>query len=131
MDFRLTRNFYLGVLANQDLKGNNSAGLRATSFVSVLPRFEYRGLEVSMPLTLSENYRNFYVGSYVRLGPVFFGTDNLGGLLTVAANGQFSGADIYGGVSFGIGHCPILSRHNRSEERRVGKECRYRYSPDN
>lgn len=105
LDFRMSKNLYTSVFWNQSLKGRNSSGLRSTSMVSVVPRFESRGFEFSMPLTLSENYRNFYVGAYTRIGPVFFGSDNLGGLLNVASASQFSGADIYGGVSFGIGHC--------------------------
>lgn len=104
-DFRWSKNFYTALYWNQSLKGNGSAGLRSTSMLSIIPRFESRGFEFSMPLTLSENYRNFYVGMYTRIGPVFFGSDNLGGLLNVAASSNFTGADIYGGISFGIGHC--------------------------
>lgn len=105
MDFRLTKNFYTSVFWNQSLKGYNSTGLRSTSMLSVIPRIESRGFEFSMPITLSENYRNFYVGAYTRIGPVFFGSDNLGGLLNVASASQFRGADIYGGISFGLGYC--------------------------
>jgi hypothetical protein len=104
-DFRLSKHLYTAVYWNQSLKGFNSTGMRSTSMLSVVPRIESRGFEFSMPLTLSENYRNFYVGAYTRIGPVFFGSDNLGGLLNVGGAGQFKGADIYGGVSFGIGHC--------------------------
>lgn len=112
LDFRMSKNLYTSVFWNQSLKGRNSSGLRSTSMVSVVPRFESRGFEFSMPLTLSENYRNFYVGAYTRIGPVFFGSDNLGGLLNVASASQFSGADIYGGVSFGIGHCVTYQEKN-------------------
>ncbi len=105
MDFRLTKNFYTSVFWNQSLKGYNSTGLRSTSMLSVIPRIESRGFEFSMPITLSENYRNFYVGAYTRIGPIFFGSDNLGGLLNVASASQFRGADIYGGISFGLGYC--------------------------
>ncbi len=105
MDFRLTKNFYTAIFWNQSLKGYNSTGLRSTSMLSVIPRIESRGFEFSMPITLSENYRNFYVGAYTRIGPVFFGSDNLGGLLNVASASQFRGADIYGGISFGLGYC--------------------------
>lgn len=104
-DIRWTKHFYTALFWNQSLKGINSTGMKATSMVSLVPRIESRGFEFSMPLTLSENYKNFYVGAYTRIGPVFFGSDNLGGLLGVAGNSNFRGADIYGGVSFGIGHC--------------------------
>ncbi len=105
MDFRMSKNFYTSIFWNQSLKGYNSTGLRSTSMLSVIPRFESRGFEFSMPVTLSENYRNFYIGAYTRIGPVFFGSDNLGGLLNVASASQFRGADIYGGISFGLGYC--------------------------
>ncbi len=104
-DFRLSKHLYTSVYWNQNLKGLNSTGLRSTSMLSVIPRIESRVFELSIPLTLSENYKNFYVGAYTRIGPVFFGSDNLGGLLKVAGGGDFKGADIYGGVTFGIGHC--------------------------
>jgi len=105
MDFRMSEHFYTSVYWNQSMKSINSTGMRSASMVSVIPRVESKGFEFSMPLTLSENYKNFYVGAYARFGPVFIGSDNLGGLLNVASNSQFRGADIYGGVSFGIGHC--------------------------
>jgi hypothetical protein len=79
--------------------------MRSTSMLSIIPRIESKGFEFSMPITLSENYKNFYVGAYTRIGPVFFGSDNLGGLLNVSSNSEFRGADIYGGISIGIGHC--------------------------
>jgi hypothetical protein len=104
-DFRLSKHIYTTVNWNHSLKPIQSSGLQSTSMLSVIPRIESRGFEFSMPLTLSENYQNFYLGAYARIGPVFFGSDNLGGLLNVSSNSQFRGADIYGGVSFGIGHC--------------------------
>lgn len=105
MDFRLNRNLFTAIYWNQSLKSNMNTGLRSTSMLSVIPRYESGVFEFSMPLTLSENYRNFYLGAYTRIGPFFFGSDNLAGLLNLASNTEFRGADIYGGVSFGIGHC--------------------------
>lgn len=104
-DFRLAKGIYTQVFWNQSLKGMNSTGMRSTSMLSVIPRIESRGFEFSMPITLGENYKNVTIGSYIKIGPVFFGSDNLGGLLNVSSNSNFRGADIYGGVAFGIGHC--------------------------
>ena len=104
-DIRFTKYFYTSLYWNQSLKGNNATGMRSTSMLSIIPRIESKGFEFSMPITLSENYKNFYVGAYTRIGPVFFGSDNLGGLLNVSSNSEFRGADIYGGISIGIGHC--------------------------
>lgn len=104
-DIRFSKHFYTALYWNQSLKGYNTTGMRSTSMLSIIPRIESKGFEFSMPLTLSENYKNFYVGAYTRIGPVFFGSDNLGGLLNVSSNSEFRGADIYGGISIGIGHC--------------------------
>lgn len=104
-DFRFSKNFFTAVYLNQSLKSVKTTGIRSTSMLSVIPRIESRGFEFSMPITLSENYKNLYLGAYARIGPVFFGSDNLGGLLNVASGSEFRGADIYGGISFGIGHC--------------------------
>jgi hypothetical protein len=104
-DIRFSKHFYTALYWNQSLKGNNTTGMRSTSMLSIIPRIESKGFEFSMPITLSENYKNFYVGAYTRIGPVFFGSDNLGGLLNVSSNSEFRGADIYGGISIGIGHC--------------------------
>ena len=104
-DIRFTKYFYTALYWNQSLKGYNTTGMRSTSMLSIIPRIESKGFEFSMPITLSENYKNFYIGAYTRIGPVFFGSDNLGGLLNVSSNSEFRGADIYGGISIGIGHC--------------------------
>jgi hypothetical protein len=104
-DIRFSKYFYTALYWNQSLKGYNTTGMRSTSMLSIIPRIESKGFEFSMPITLSENYKNFYVGAYTRIGPVFFGSDNLGGLLNVSSNSEFRGADIYGGISIGIGHC--------------------------
>ncbi len=104
-DIRFSKYFYTALYWNQSLKGYNTTGMRGTSMLSIIPRIESKGFEFSMPITLSENYKNFYIGAYTRIGPVFFGSDNLGGLLNVSSNSEFRGADIYGGISIGIGHC--------------------------
>jgi hypothetical protein len=104
-DIRFSKHFYTALYWNQSLKGNNTTGMRSTSMLSIITRVESKGFEFSVPITLSENYKNFYVGAYTRIGPVFFGSDNLGGLLNVSSNSEFRGADIYGGISIGIGHC--------------------------
>ncbi len=119
MDFRMSEHLYTAIYLNQSLKSINSTGMRSTSMLSVIPRFESRGFEFSMPLTLSENYKNFYVGAYARFGPVFVGSDNLGGLLNVAGNTEFRGADIYGGVSFGIGYCHKWWSEDKVEPTRI------------
>ena len=111
LDVRLKRNVYANIYWNQNLRAVNVAGLRSTSMLSFIPRYESRAFEFSMPITLSENYQNLYIGAYTRIGPFFFGSDNLGGLLNVASNAQFMGADIYGGIAMGIGFCGTLYKN--------------------
>lgn len=106
MDFRATNRFFIGVNWNQDLKRNKATGMRATSYLALLPRFEFRGFELAAPMVLGQNYKELNLGLYTKIGPFFIGSENLNGLLNKASNSSYSGADVYAGVAFGIGHCP-------------------------
>jgi len=115
-DFRASKRFFVGLNWNQDLKNSNAIGLRSSSQLAVIPRFEFRGLEVSAPIVWGQNYQKVTMGLYARLGPVFVGSENLNGFLNKASNSAFSGADIYGGIAAGIGHCPLWVRDNYDED---------------
>jgi hypothetical protein len=55
--------------------------------------------EISTPLTMFNNYQQFAVGSMVKLGPLFVGSDNL---MAVAGLGKPFGADVYMGLTLPI-----------------------------
>ena len=65
------------------------------SLIAVIPRWESKWLEVSLPISLQNGYRNLAVGLAGRAGPLFVGTDNLPGLLNI---GNPKGLNAYFGI---------------------------------
>lgn len=115
-DIRATKRFFVGVNWNQDLKKNSATGLRSTSYLAVIPRFEFRGLELSTPIVWGQNYQDLNLGLYARLGPFFLGSENINGLLNKVSTSSYSGADIYAGMAMGIGHCPLWVEEEYDED---------------
>jgi len=116
VDIRASKRFFVGLNWNQDLKNASAIGIRSASQLAIIPRFEFRGLEVSAPIVWGQNYQKVTMGIYARLGPVFVGSENINGFLNKASNSVFNGADIYGGVATGIGHCPLWVRGDYDED---------------
>lgn len=105
LDLNLKNNFYVGMNWSQSLKSQGSAGLRKSSYVSVVPRYETEHAEIGMPITLTRDYSALNVGLYGRLGPVIVGTDNLAGLASYVGNGSFKAANVYFAVRMQIPAC--------------------------
>lgn len=98
-DYNLFKNFFVGANLSQDLRGKKNIGVRKASYLVVIPRFESKLLELALPMGLMNDYRTGRIGIYLRVGPVFAGSDNLIGQLK---SNNFYGADFYVGASFGI-----------------------------
>ncbi len=96
VDYRVQEKVYLGGLWTQSLKPAQSVAMMVPSMVAVVPRWESRWVELAVPFTLQDNYTLFTVGLAARLGPVFIGTDHLGGLTTI---GKPRGANLYAGAA--------------------------------
>lgn len=116
LDIRATKRFFLGVNWNQDLKKNSATGMRSTSYLALLPRFEFRGFELSTPIVWGQNYQELNLGLYTRFGPFFLGSENINGLLNKVSTSSYNGADIYAGVAMGIGHCPLWVEEEYDED---------------
>jgi hypothetical protein len=101
-DYHLRDKFYVNSLWVQGLRGSQSIGMKMPSSLSVTPRWESKWIEVAMPFALLDNYNTFTFGLATRLGPLFFGTDNLGTFLNI---NHPRGADLYFGLSV-----PIFNR---------------------
>ncbi len=100
LDYNLFRSFYLGMLWNQSFVSRSSVNFRRPSGIVVMPRFESRLFEISVPVSLNNDYTDAGLGAFLRLGPVFFGTDNL---FTSFKKTGFNGFNFYFGMSSGIG----------------------------
>lgn len=98
-DYRLANKIYVNAAIIQNLRGKFAVGSRYASVASVTPRIEMKWFELSAPLTLFNNYQQFAVGSMVKLGPLFVGSDNL---MAVAGLGKPFGADVYMGLTMPI-----------------------------
>lgn len=98
-DFRLLPAIYLGVHWQQSLVSAKTLGFRNPSSVVVIPRLEMAWFECSMPVSLTQDYKRGAVGGYLRVGPVFIGSDNL---VTTVLTNKAKGFNLYFGVSGGI-----------------------------
>ncbi|MFC5408781.1 DUF5723 family protein [Larkinella bovis] len=105
-DYKYRENVYVGALWTQSLVSPNAVSMIIPSMLAVVPRWENRWAEVSMPLALQDNYSMFTVGLAVRMGPVFAGTDHLGGLANI---GNPRGANFYAGATI-----PLFRRGPRN-----------------
>ncbi|WP_133299757.1 DUF5723 family protein [Larkinella punicea] len=95
-DYQVKNNLYVGLLWTQSLVPSNAVAMIAPSMVAVVPRWESRWAEVSMPVALQDNYSMPTIGLALRAGPVFAGTDHLGGLANI---GNPRGANFYAGAT--------------------------------
>ncbi|GAA4358915.1 DUF5723 family protein [Hymenobacter saemangeumensis] len=98
-DYAVRKHLYAGLLWTQNLLPATTIGSRAISSLALTPRVEFSQAELSLPLLLTNNYRSLQVGAMLRLGPVFVGSDNLGGVFGVTTT---TGYDLYAGLGFAL-----------------------------
>lgn len=99
LDYNVFKWFYVGANWNQSLVSKKAVAFRRPSSVSLIPRFETRGLEFAMPVLVYDDYQQFGLGFFTRIGPVYLGSDNL--IKSLSGN-SINGIDFYFGVSTGI-----------------------------
>ena len=113
LDYNLFKSFYLGMLWNQSFVSRSSINLRRPSGIMFMPRFESRLLEISVPVSFNNDYTDAGLGAFLRLGPVYVGTDNL--LNSIRSNTSFRGFNLYFGMSTGIGKS---KKKNKGKDRK-------------
>jgi predicted nucleic acid-binding Zn-ribbon protein len=119
-DNALTNHFHIGGYWTQSLKAKNSVGLRRSSYLSVVPRWQGETIEIGMPVTASYDYDKMNLGLYGRFGPLIVGSDNLAGLGQFINNDNYSGASFYFGFRSKIGDCEVA--YNNQNRRVVKKK---------
>jgi len=100
-DLKIISGLFIGIQAIQSFKSKESIGLRRPSSVVAIPRFEKKGFEIAIPLSLHNDYQNGSIGFFVRLGPFFFGSDNVIGSIN---RSSFNSFNYYAGLSYGVGN---------------------------
>jgi hypothetical protein len=98
-DYNVFKFFYVGANWSQSLRSKKSVGARRPSYLTVIPRVETKLFEIAIPMGLMNDYKNGRMGLFVRVGPVFVGSDNIIGQLR---SNNIYGADFYFGISTGI-----------------------------
>lgn len=106
VDYQIQPNVYVNALWVQNLVSAKAFGMKGESVLAVTPRYEHRWYEVSVPVSLMNRYGSLGIGLAGRVGPVWFGTDHLTGLLNIGKPKAFN---LYAGVSAGLYRRPPRS----------------------
>lgn len=117
-DYHVRGFYYVGALWSQSLLSRYAVGVRTFSRLTLIPRFEKAKVEVSLPVSLADDYRRLGVGLMVRVGPAYIGSDNLGGMLRL---GRVSGYDLYAGVAFALFQHPPRDRDHDAVSDKVDR----------
>ena len=95
-DYWIDKKFYVSVLYVQSLRKTTVYdGSRLSTTFCVTPRYEHKWVEAALPVIYRPGYSSVQVGISFRLGPVYFGTDNLSGIMGV---GTIKGLNFYAGM---------------------------------
>ncbi|MFT5725042.1 MAG: hypothetical protein ACI9JN_002165 [Bacteroidia bacterium] len=100
-DLNLENNWYLSASYVQSIRGKKVKGVRKQSVAAVGARYETRRFEASSSLVFGHFYNPILLSAFVRYGPVYIGSDNLGGIF---GGKSTNGYNIFAGVQFPILH---------------------------
>ncbi len=106
LDYQLKPNLYVNALLVQNLISPGAFGMKGESVLAVTPRYETKWYQVSVPVSLMNRYGSLGIGLAGRVGPLWFGTDHLAGLLNLGKPKIFS---LYAGISAGLYRRPPKS----------------------
>ncbi|NBX88402.1 MAG: hypothetical protein EBQ97_07805, partial [Bacteroidetes bacterium] len=115
MDIRSGK-WHLGGYLVHSLKPVDMPGLRRSSSLSFVPRFQGERFEYGMPISLANDYTEVQVGGFVRFGPIIIGSNNLWGLGNFMRNTGTQGASFYIGFRSKIGDCHRYTDEYDEEE---------------
>jgi len=115
MDIRSGK-WHLGGYLVHSLKPVDMPGLRRSSTLSFVPRFQGERFEYGMPISLANDYTEVQVGGFVRFGPIIIGSNNLWGLGNFMRNTGTQGASFYIGFRSKIGDCHRYTDEYDEEE---------------
>ena len=87
-DFNLGNNFFVGGQYTQNVRMRSKEGIKVKNVLYIAPRYETKDFTISFSLLFGNYYHKVQTGLYLRGGPFFIGTDNLGSLVgTKSTNG--------------------------------------------
>ncbi len=101
VDVHLSDNWYGSASYIQTLQGNKVRGVRKQNIFSVGARYETRRFESGAHFVVGHFYNPVLVGAFLRYGPVYVGSDNLGGIFTAKSTNGFN---LFAGIQLPILH---------------------------
>ena len=113
VDYYLGKNFYLLGIATLGLPRKNHLGVQRASYLGIVPRFEIKRFEVSVPVSMYE-FRTPQVGLMLRLNSIVIGSDMIGPWIF---NQDAYGADIYFSIKYTIFRSWNCRERKESSER--------------
>ncbi len=82
-DYKISEKIYFNATWIQSLRNPKTMGMNQPSMFALTPRYESKNFDVAVPIALQNGYRNLTFGLAGRAGPLFIGTENLGGILNI------------------------------------------------
>jgi hypothetical protein len=100
-DYQLRKNVYLNLTWRQFLLPSGRRGIIGHSNINFTPRIEKKWFEIALPISLDNNFRNLNYGFAAKLGVIYFGSDNIGGLFNIF---NPRGASVFAGAFIPLFH---------------------------
>ncbi len=96
-DFQLGKHYFISTVLVQSLRKKSSIHHRYQSYLMASPRYETRYFEISLPVLLEYNYRGLRIGTSLRFGPLYIGSNNLYSFINTR---NIKDVDLFAGINF-------------------------------
>lgn len=96
-DFQLGKHYFISTVLVQSLRKKSSIHHRFQSYLMASPRYETRYFEISLPVLLEYDYRALRIGTSLRFGPLYIGSNNLYSFINTR---NIKDVDLFAGINF-------------------------------
>ena len=106
-DYNIGNDFYAGAQYTQSIRLRSKEGVKVRNVLYVAGRYETRKFEASFSLLFGNFYNKVQAGLFLRGGPFYIGTDNLGGFMGTRST---NGISLYTGFALAIPYKRLSDR---------------------
>ncbi|MEZ4803981.1 MAG: DUF5723 family protein [Bacteroidia bacterium] len=114
-DFQFRKNVFVSSIISQSLRKRSSEHNRYQNFLMVSPRYESRFFEISVPAMLEYDYRSLRIGTSLRIGPVYIGSNNLASFIYTRG---FRDVDLFAGIAFGNFNAKSFKKQTKQKRKK-------------
>lgn len=122
-DYNFGYHFYAGAIIQKALTPNSVTGVMASDYLSLIPRYETKNLEVALPLSLKK-YSQPSLGFALRLRSLLIGVDNIMPLIKTSNVKSFA-------VYFNLGYTLFKNPKCNFGTKKVDDCSRYKSGKEN